>query len=380
MSKEFNIAKADKKQIIADYKKHKAELKAEKKAYQLKQDEIDKRMTPEQKKEIEARAKEIKAAKAKEEEEKESKAKADKVELANKLKGMTKEEKKAFLAKRKQEITAKRLNEYQTKSAAKNSKLDKLTEELQSRYDAGGRIHLFFHNLNCSKFCRFFSDGWLKFSIMHPTLAHLIYMVFFFIVFSEGVTIVQFLIMLFLPYAFQSLSGQAFVWPQITLWSWSSVGYDGATNMVWGLFNEPVVYGTDGQVLANGGLGNFIAFEIAVFVAQIINFPLQRNITYKSHGNPWYQAMWYFIGWVLISLLVNAIWGFVNPILLHYMDAQGAASALYALIKTFITGTISMVIFFFIFMIIFPSGAADTSKDVARQEVIAKYGLDKVSD
>lgn len=380
MSKELNIVKEDKKAIIAQYKQHKAELKAEKKAYQLKQEEIDRKMTPEQKKEIEDKAKEIKALKAKEEEEKKAKAKAEKVALANELEGMTKEERKSFLENKKQETTLQRLNEYQSRLTAKNAKQRKLKEELEGRYDLGGRIRLFFHDLNGSKFCRFFSDGWLKLSIMHPALAHLIYMVFFFIVFSEGVTIVQFLIMLFLPYAFQSLSGQAFVWPQIVLWSWGEVGYDGAANMVWGIFNEPVVYGSDGQVLANGGLGNFIAFEIAVFVAQVINFPLQRNITYKSHGNPWYQAMWYFIGWVLISLLVNAIWGFVNPLLLHYMDAQGAASALYALIKTFITGTISMVIFFFIFMVIFPSGAADTSKDIARRDVIAKYGLDKASD
>ena len=26
-------------------------------------------------------------------------------------------------------------------------------------------------------------------------------------------------------------------------------------------------------------------------------FPLQRNITFKSHGNPVYQAVWYFLAW-----------------------------------------------------------------------------------
>ena len=66
------------------------------------------------------------------------------------------------------------------------------------------------------------------------------------------------------------------------------------------------------------GWGYFIAFEIAVFTAQCINFPLQRNITYRSHGNPWFQAMWYFIGWVLVSIATNAIWGICNAFLLHW--------------------------------------------------------------
>ena len=83
--------------------------------------------------------------------------------------------------------------------------------------------------------------------------------------------------MLFLPNLFgEKLAGIEFVWQQITLWTWS----DG-TPMVFGIFNEPVKY-LDGVVQIGGGLGNFIAFEIAVFTAQCINFPLQRNITFMT--------------------------------------------------------------------------------------------------
>ena len=95
--------------------------------------------------------------------------------------------------------------------------------------------------------------------------------------------------------------------------------------------------------------------EIAVFTAQCINFPLQRNITFKSDGNPIIQAIWYFIGWVAISILVNAVWGFVGPVFSHLITSEKAITDL---LKTFITGGLSMVVFFFIFKIIFPEGEA----------------------
>ena len=153
--------------------------------------------------------------------------------------------------------------------------------------------------------------------------------------------------MLFLPHLLGlGLASQEFVWPSITLWEWA----DGS-KAVFGIFNEPVLY-ENGSVIIGGGLGNFIAFEIAVFTAQCINFPLQRNITFKSKGNPYYQAMWYFIGWVLISLLVNACWGFVNMFMIYWKVAPAISN----LLKTFITGGLSMLIFFFIFKIIFPEG------------------------
>ena len=201
-----------------------------------------------------------------------------------------------------------------------------------------------------SAFCRIFILRWKRFKHLHPKGAELILQFANFLIFSCSVTVWQFLVMLFLPYAFKNLAGKAFVWPEIELWKWS----DG-TPAIFGIFNEPVLYDSANNVKIGGGLGNFIAFEIAVFTAQCINFPLQRNITFKSHGNPWYQALWYFIGWVLVSLFTNALWGFVNIFCVHYEFAN----SLTAFIKTMITSTISMVVFFFVFKIIFNDKKSD---------------------
>lgn len=105
--------------------------------------------------------------------------------------------------------------------------------------------------------------------------------------------------------------------------------------------------------LIGGDLGYFISYEFGSFLAQCINFPLQRNITFKSHGNPVYQAMWYFIAWILISLICNGFNNLWMPIAAEYV-----APAIYNILVTFITGGVSMIIFFFVFKIIFPEGEA----------------------
>lgn len=202
----------------------------------------------------------------------------------------------------------------------------------------------FWLNVRKSAFCQFFVLRWKRFKHLHPKGAELLAQFTNFLIFSLSVTVWQYLVMLFLPYAFKNLAGKPFVWPEVTLWTWK----DG-TKAIFGIFNEPVLYDSLGNVKIGGGLGNFIAFEIAVFTAQCINFPLQRNITFKSHGNPWYQAMWYFIGWVLVSLFTNALWGLLNIFCIHW----NFANALTAFIKTNLTGTVSMIVFFFVFKIIF---------------------------
>ena len=204
--------------------------------------------------------------------------------------------------------------------------------------------------LSSNKFIAFFQKigrgymlWWTKFSAKHPKLSKLMYEFFMFWVFSMMVTIFQYIVMTFLPYTFGlELAGKEFLWPGLTVsipgyqpFKWSILGYDVQT--------------VNGVVKIGGGLGYFIAYELATFFAQVINFPLQRNITYKSKGNPYFQAMWFFIAWVLISLLCNAItsfWiGWANQVF---------SPALYSILTTFITGGVSMLVFFFVNKIIFP--------------------------
>ena len=216
------------------------------------------------------------------------------------------------------------------------------------------------------KLGRAWLGAWYGFADKHPTGARLLSQFVVMFVFSNLVTILQFLIMAFLPYAFEGLWSQALVFPAIEI---PGLKDPAGNQLYYAIFNEPVQYNAAGEVIA-GGMGNFIAFEIAVFVAQVVNFPLQRNITFKSNGNAAFQAMWYFIGWVLISIFVNAIWGIIQPFATAW-EWNVYIPVLVQLLKAVITGGISMIIFFFIFLIIFPDMdkvAAKAQKKVEKLE------------
>lgn len=187
--------------------------------------------------------------------------------------------------------------------------------------------------------------SWKAFSVKHPKLSKWLYQIFCFVVFSMGVTILQYLVFTFMPYLLgKDLAGTRFMWPQVQMnllgvkFTWSLLGYE-------------VLKDAAGTVMIGGGLGYFISYETGSFLAQCINFPLQRNITFKSHGNPVYQAVWYFIAWVGISLICNGLNNLWMPVAAAYV-----APAVYNILVTFVTGGVSMVIFFFVFKIIFPEG------------------------
>lgn len=189
-------------------------------------------------------------------------------------------------------------------------------------------------------------ETWGSFSEQRPTAAKWLYQLFNFWVFSMGVTVFQYLMFTFLPYLFgKELAGVEFMWPQVPMklfgveFTWSLLGYE-------------VSYEA-GEVIIGGGLGYFLSYEIGSFLAQCINFPLQRNITFKSHGNVAYQAMWYVVAWMAISLVCNGVNNLWMPIAKQFLSLP-----VYNVLVTVVTGGVSMVIYFFVYKIIFPEGEA----------------------
>ena len=111
------------------------------------------------------------------------------------------------------------------------------------------------------------------------------------------------------------------------------------------VFNYPVT----GD--ATGGMGYFAAFAITLFLAQCVNFPMQRNITFKSKGNIWYQILWYVIAFVLITIVCSFLMGLYVPLCKQFFSP-----AVYNVLITVINGGVQMVIYFPIYKIIFPEG------------------------
>lgn len=188
---------------------------------------------------------------------------------------------------------------------------------------------------------------WSNFEETHPKASKWVREGGLFFIFSNLVTVVQYIIYAFLPNLLGlELAGTEWSWPAVPVtlfgidFTWNAIGYD-------------VVYDAAGNVVIGGGLGYLIAMLVGSFLAQVINFPLQRNITFRSKGNPFYQAMWYFIAWVVITFVVNSINCVWVAVAGHFVSTW-----LYNIGSTMIMGTISMVVFFFVFKIIFPEGEA----------------------
>lgn len=189
---------------------------------------------------------------------------------------------------------------------------------------------------------------WKPFEMKHPKLAKWIYQVGLFFIFSNGVTIFQYIVFTFFPGILgMRLAGVEFMVPRVSMRLFG-------VEFVWSLIGTPVHYGAAGEVIVGGGLGYTVSYWLGTFLAQCINFPLQRNYTFKSHGNPLYQAMWYFIAWIALSLICNGLNNLWMPVAAAYVSP-----AVYNILVTMITGGVSMVIFFFVFKIIFPEGDGD---------------------
>ena len=189
-------------------------------------------------------------------------------------------------------------------------------------------------------------DRWKRFETSYPKAAKWLYQIFYFWVFSMSVTIFQYLFFTFVPYLLgEHLAGMEFMWPQIPV-HFAGIEY------TWNILGYEVVRDAAGAVTIGGGLGYFISYELGSFLAQCINFPLQRNITFKSHGNILRQILGYLVAWVLISLFCNGINGLWLPVAQAHFTP-----AVYNILVTFITGGVSMVIYFFAFKIIFPDSS-----------------------
>lgn len=189
-------------------------------------------------------------------------------------------------------------------------------------------------------------DWWLTkgecFQQSHPRLSKWIYQIVYYFVFSMAVTVFQYLVFTFMPGMLgKQLAGTEFMWPQIPV---KLFGVD----FEWSLLGYNVLRDASGEILVGGGLGYFISYETGSFLAQCINFPLQRNITFKSHGNPVYQAVWYFLAWIVISLICNGFNNLWMPVASTYVPPL-----VYNVLVTFVTGGVSMMIFFFVFNLIF---------------------------
>lgn len=106
-----------------------------------------------------------------------------------------------------------------------------------------------------------------------------------------------------------------------------------------------------------GGLAYFLAVQITLAIAQIINFFAQRNVTFKSNTSMGRAAFWYIIAYILITFAAAALQGFYKaPIYDLLMNTWGwgaTGGTIADVITMIINSALSFWIFFPIFKVIF---------------------------
>lgn len=200
---------------------------------------------------------------------------------------------------------------------------------------------------------RWIASLWKRFETRFPNVAQ--FSMFF--ILSNGVTVLQLALM---P-IFQRIFNQtALVEVSFQVWPVGS-NADGSQFYV---FNYPEGAIADG---GGGGLAYFLAVEITILIAQVINFFAQRSITFKSNTSVWVAAFWYAVAFVGITILAAVAQGFYMEPIYTFLGDQFGESGLVAadFVTMIINAAISFWVFFPIFKIIFKQVPEEDEKSGA---------------
>ncbi|WP_339316259.1 GtrA family protein [Paenibacillus sp. FSL R10-2734] len=184
---------------------------------------------------------------------------------------------------------------------------------------------------------------WNNYKEKHPNIAQF----FVFFLLSTGMTILQLVLMPVFKgiFAQTSLVNTSFQWLQF------GTNFDGSDYYLFDYGSGSLASG------GGGGLAYFLAVQITIGLAQIINFFLQRNITFKSNSNIWSAAFWYVLAYVVITIGAAAAQGFykapVYNLLMNTWEMGSFGETAADLITMMINALISFWVFYPIFKVIF---------------------------
>ncbi len=188
--------------------------------------------------------------------------------------------------------------------------------------------------------------GWANFEKKHEGLAQ--FLMFFLI--SNGVTVLQLALMPIFRaiFAKTSLVDTAFQVFHIT-----------DNYYIFDYAAGPIT--SDGH---GGGLAYFLAVQITILIAQVINFFMQRSVAFKSNSSVWRAAFWYVVAYIVITIAAGALQGFYKPALYSFFsDTQTVADV----ITMFINSLVQFWVFFPIFKIIFKRVPVDEAEEVSKE-------------
>lgn len=180
-------------------------------------------------------------------------------------------------------------------------------------------------------------NWWNGFADKHSKLAGWVRKGGLFLLFSYFVTFLKAVLLIFLPNLFRGRVGNA-------EWLWPGIPVE-----LFGVkFNLAII----GNALENvngeitGGLAFTLANLVTICFGECINFPLQRNVTFKSHGPLGIQIALHgaaTIGVFLVMNLFTCIW---NPVTNALITNAALRSTIQSIVTAVVTGGVAMIIIF----------------------------------
>lgn len=190
-------------------------------------------------------------------------------------------------------------------------------------------------------------NWWNGFCEKHPKLAEWVRKGGLFLLFSYFVTFLKALLLMFLPDLFRSMVGNAeWLWPNIPV---SLFGVD---------FNLAIIGNALEEVngVITGGLAFTLANLVTICFGECVNFPLQRNVTFKSHGPLGIQIAAHGIATIGVFLVMNLFTCVWNPVTNALIGNAALRNTLQSIVTAVVTGGVAMVIIFAVDNKIFARG------------------------
>ena len=183
-------------------------------------------------------------------------------------------------------------------------------------------------------------NWWNGFSEKHPALAEWVRKGGLFLLFSYFVTFLKALLLIFLPTFYHGMVGDVeWLFPGIPVELFG-------VSFKLSIIGNALELASDGSYLVNSGLAFTLANLTAIVFGECINFPLQRNVTFKSHGPLGIQIVAHSIATIGVFLVMNLFTCIWNPITVALIANEALRSTISGIVVSVVTGGVAMIIIF----------------------------------
>ncbi len=198
---------------------------------------------------------------------------------------------------------------------------------------------------------------WMNnFAEKHPKAAEWIRKGGLFLIFSYLVTAIKALLLIFLPNLFHGMVGDAeWLFPGIPVELFG-------VSFKLSIIGNALEYDSAGAAIVSSGLAFTLANLTAIFFGEVINFPLQRNVTFKSHGPVVPQALCHLVATIAVFLVMNLFTCIWNPVTVALIKNEALRNTVSSIVTTVVTGGVAMVIIFAVDNKIFAPGWGEKAK------------------